>query len=171
MHRYPAFRLAAETDALIRYLQDKPPGELLTYERIAAECGCLTRSSEPDARNLYSARMILRREHGIYFDVVTGVGIVRADDEAKVDGGSLHRRRLEAESKRWLSRTTSVEKFDNLPYTKQVSHNAQVISASTIAAAASLESVRKVEGEVASAGKIEARPVLDLMASIGRIGQ
>lgn len=97
------------TEQLVKFLQEQPVGELVTYDQLGEVIhqGC---TSHPDHRRGYgylcSARKILLNEHQIVFGTVQKEGIKRLDSPGISKQVSKHRKHIHKTAK--VSLKTSV---------------------------------------------------------------
>lgn len=156
----PAFRQSLETQALVRVLSDQTHGDLFSYEELTQAAGV----DVQHANCLKSARHIVQREQGVVFLVVTGRGLVRANDEQIVDSGAQDITRLRNTARRAIKKASCVKSFAALPHSKQVQHNLQLSSAGLMYHLTTTKAQNKIESRVSDS--LQALSVVETINAI-----
>lgn len=166
--KQPAFRVSADTTALIRILMTAKPGDLISWERLSTELGRDASPEGPAYTAVCSARRIVERDERIAFETVPTVGLRRLANDEIVDSGDKFLIRARRTAKRGVQRLICVE-FDALTNEHKTQHNAKVSMMSAICEFASQKSLRRIEQRIVADSATAALPAAK--AAIAALGE
>lgn len=141
----PRFTASANTRLLAQRLRSAAEGEIVTYPDLSAEIG---RSVSGATATLHSARRMLRRDHMIVFDVVTGVGLKRLGDRDIVATSSRMARNIRRHAERGVATLACVRDFGALPRGDQMRHTAVAATICAVAQMTSEKSLSEVGSKI-----------------------
>lgn len=141
----PTFKRSLETQELVARLATLDIGELVTYVELSEIAG------EPisgASSALQSAKRIVEHENDIALAVERGVGIRRLTDDQIVEDTHSARVRICRQSKRALTRLSSVKDFASLDDEKKRAHQAHAVIYAVVAEKTAAKSVKRITSTV-----------------------
>lgn len=126
-------------------------GESISYAELSALIG---KDVQREARgNLNTARNQARREHGMVFGAIIGVGLKRLKDEEIVGEGLKTVKAIGRASRRAMGKLVCVQDFDAMPTQAQTKHNTMLSILGVMNAMARPKRIFQIEASVEAAQK------------------